>query len=148
MILVDTSALYAILDRDDQHHPVAAVTWGRLLQADQPLLVTNYVMVETTALVQHRLGMEAVRLLHGDVLPVLDVHWITGDDHTHAQHALLAADRRRLSLVDCSSFHVMRRRLIRTAFAFDPHFREQGFEVLPASASGEEAGGASSDTER
>lgn len=132
MILVDTSALYAVLDRDDENHSAARATWISLLQADNALLVTNYVVVETTALVQHRLGMEAVRVLYGDILPALDVHWIAEADHLHAQYALLASDRRRLSLVDCSSFHVMRSRMIRTAFAFDPHFREQGFDVLPA----------------
>ena len=89
---------------------------------------------------QHRLGMEAVRVLYGDILPALDVHWMTEADHTHAQNVLLATGRRTLSLVDCSSFHVMRRRMVRTAFAFDPHFREQGFDVLPGVlAHGEEA---------
>jgi predicted nucleic acid-binding protein len=91
--------------------------------------------VETTALVQHRLGMEAVRVLCGDMLPALDVHWIGEDEHRQAQNALVAADRRSVSLVDCSSFHVMRSLMVRTAFAFDPHFREQGFEVLPGAAS-------------
>ena len=131
MILVDSSALYAVLDRDDDNHAAAQEVWNRLLQTDEPLLVTNYIIVETAALIQHRLGMDAVRVLCGEVLPALDVHWITGDDHGQAQNALLAADRRRLSLVACSSFHVMRARLLRTAFAFDPHFREQGFDVLP-----------------
>ena len=69
MIFVDTSALYAVLDRDDQNHPLAKSTWGTLLQEDEALIVTNYVVVETTALVQHRLGMAAVRVLCGDVLP-------------------------------------------------------------------------------
>jgi predicted nucleic acid-binding protein len=131
MIFVDTSALYAVLDRDDQNHPLAKTTWGTLLQENEALIVTNYVVVETTALVQHRLGMEAIRVLCGDILPALDVHWIGEDDHKHAQNALLAADRRKVSLVDCSSFHVMRSRMLRIAFAFDAHFREQGFEVLP-----------------
>jgi predicted nucleic acid-binding protein len=138
MIFVDTSALYAVLDRDDQNHPLAKSTWGTLLQGDDALIVTNYVVVETTALVQHRLGMEAVRVLCGDVLPAIDVHWIGEDEHMHAQNALLAADRRKISLVDCSSFHVMRRRMVRTAFAFDPHFREQGFEVQPMTVTGDD----------
>jgi predicted nucleic acid-binding protein len=136
MTLVDTSALYAVLDRDDQDHAAANVTWQELLQTDEPLLVTSYVVVETTALVQHRLGLEAVRVLYGEILPAMDVHWITEADHLHAQNALLATDRRKLSLVDCSSFHVMRSRLVRTAFAFDPHYREQGFDVLPVADAG------------
>jgi predicted nucleic acid-binding protein len=138
MIFVDTSALYAVLDRDDQNHPLAKSTWSSLLQADDVLIVTNYVVVETTALVQHRLGMEAFRVLCGDILPALDMQWIGEDEHRQAQNALLAADRRKVSLVDCSSFHVMRSRMVRTAFAFDPHFREQGFEVLPMTVTGDD----------
>jgi predicted nucleic acid-binding protein len=138
MTFIDTSALYAVLDRDDRHHSPAKATWTGLLASGETLLVTNYVVVETTALVQHRLGIDAVRVLCGDILPVLDVHWITETDHLHAQNALLATDRRRLSLVDCSAFHVMRHRTVHTAFAFDPHFREQGFEVLPDGAVGDE----------
>jgi len=134
MVFADTSALYAVLDRDDRNHAPAAAAWRRLLETDEPVLVTNYVVAETTALVQHRLGMDAVRTLCGDVLPALEVHWITEADHAHAQNALLASDRRRLSLVDCASFHVMRSRMVRGAFAFDPHFGEQGFEVIPSAA--------------
>jgi uncharacterized protein len=47
--------------------------------------------------------------------------------------ALLAANRRTLSLVDCSSFDIMRKFGIDTVFTFDPHFREQGFSVVPES---------------
>jgi predicted nucleic acid-binding protein len=139
MTLVDTSALYAVLDRDDENHPLAKSTWTTLLGGEDILVVTNYVLVETTALVQHRLGMEAVRVLCGDILPALDFHWIGEADHMHAQNALLATDRRKVSLVDCSSFHVMRSRMVRTAFAFDPHFRQQGFEVLPATTRDDES---------
>ena len=147
MIFVDTSALYAVLDRDDQNHPLAKSTWSSLLQADDALIVTNYVVVEATALVQHRLGMEAVRALCGDILPALDMHWIGEDEHKHAQNALLAADRRKVSLVDCSSFHVMRSRMMRAAFAFDPHFREQGFELLPTSVTGDDERASAKDSD-
>ena len=46
--------------------------------------------------------------------------------------ALLAASRRKVSLVDCMSFEVMRRYGIRSAFAFDPHFSEQDFLLIPS----------------
>lgn len=132
MIFVDTSALYAVLDRDDHNHRAARDQWTDLLSGKDTLLVTNYILVESAALVQHRLGMEALRSLCDDVFPVLEVHWITESDHTHALHATLSANQRRLSLVDCSSFHVMRKRGVRTAFTFDPHFRAQEFAVFPA----------------
>lgn len=134
MIFVDTSALYAVLDGADDNHVPAVALWRELLASDESLLVTNYVLVETTALVQHRLGMEAVRTLTNDLAPTLDVHWMSEMDHQHARTVLLATNRRAVSLVDCSSFHVMRSRHLERVFAFDPHFREQGFDVLPSSA--------------
>jgi predicted nucleic acid-binding protein len=47
--------------------------------------------------------------------------------HGAAATALLTAGRRRLSLVDCASFEVMRRESIDRALAYDRHFGEQGF---------------------
>jgi predicted nucleic acid-binding protein len=41
------------------------------------------------------------------------------------------AGQRDLSLVDFVSFELMRREGIRTAFTFDRHFAEQGFECVP-----------------
>jgi predicted nucleic acid-binding protein len=41
---------------------------------------------------------------------------------------LLAAGRRKLSLVDCVSFELMRGCGCNHAFAFDAHFEEQGFD--------------------
>ena len=132
MIFIDTSAFFAILDRDDQAHARARETWTGLLSADAPalLLTSNYVLVESFALVQSRLGLDAVRTLHDAVLPVISVRWVSEEDHAAAVGALLAAARRRLSLVDCCSFELMRRLGIQRAFAFDQHFAEQGFELL------------------
>ena len=42
----------------------------------------------------------------------------------------MAASRRKLSLVDCVSFEVMRRGKLHQVFGFDPHFEEQGFVAL------------------
>ncbi len=133
MIFVDTSALYAVLDRDDAAHPAARSAWTQWLEAsDGPTLVaSNYILVETFALVQSRLGLDAVRTLMDDLLPVLTIEWITPDDHRVAVAMLRNANRRRLSLVDCSSFQVMRRLAVSEAFAFDGHFSEQGFRVRP-----------------
>ena len=53
---------------------------------------------------QNRLGMEALRALCDEVVPVFAIHWITEVEHHQATHAVLSANRRQLSLVDCSSF--------------------------------------------
>ena len=134
MTFADTSGLYAVLDRDDENHPVAKRCWFDLLEAGETLLTTNYVLLELCALSQHRLGMAAVRAIEADLLPVLNVKWIDKEIHLLAMSALLAARRRKLSLVDCSSFVTMRRAGAMTALAFDKHFREEGF-VFPTSRS-------------
>jgi predicted nucleic acid-binding protein len=120
-VFVDTSALYAVLDRDDGFHPAARQHWLELLAGEELPLLTNYVLAECFALV-----------LHDDLLPVFSVHWIDEEDHRNAVQAVLAAGRRDLSLVDCSSFAVMRRLRLRNAFSFDAHFQEQGFQIEPA----------------
>ncbi len=132
-VFVDTSALFAVLDRDDQLHVAARETWADLLSTEEAQLVTsNYVIIESFALVQSRLGMDALRTFNDDVLPVVGIRWVTEEDHRSAAQAVLAADRRDLSLVHCTSFRIMRRLRLRSAFAFDRHFREQGFETLPS----------------
>jgi predicted nucleic acid-binding protein len=127
----DTSALYAVLDRDDAQHAAAAHRWRTLLDSDVALVTSNYVALETVALCQHRLGVAAVAALVTDLLPVVTLEWVTAEDHRAALAALLTAARRDLSLVDCTSFELMRRLGLRDAFAFDRHFAEQGYTVVP-----------------
>ncbi|MCL6558664.1 MAG: PIN domain-containing protein [Firmicutes bacterium] len=130
MVYVDTSAFLAVLDADDRYHERAAVVWKESLDQGVRLVCSSYVMVETYALVQHRLGMEALRVFHEDVYPLLEVFWVDSSLHEAGMDAVLTAGRRCLSLVDCVSFSLMRRLGLKKAFAFDAHFSEQGFEVL------------------
>jgi predicted nucleic acid-binding protein len=129
-VFVDTSAILAVLDADDVEHEGAAESWRRELRAGTSLLTSNYVVVETLAVVQRRLGLAATRELATEVLPALVVEWVTQADHAAGLAGLLAAGRKRLSLVDCTSFEVMRRLGIDRAFAFDRHFGEQGFDLV------------------
>ena len=73
---VDTSALLAILDADDQNHAQAKMLWTEALEQNTDLICTNYVLLETIALVQRWLGIQAVRVLDQDVVPVLSIEWV------------------------------------------------------------------------
>lgn len=130
-VFVDTSAVYAVLDADDAGHTTAKATWSELLVSDSSLITSNYILVEAFALLQSRLGSAAVRVFQEDIVPLFDVRWVDAALHQAAVSALLVASRKKLSIVDCSSFEVMRRAGIRTAFSLDRHFAEQGFEVIP-----------------
>ena len=129
-VFIDTSAFYALLDRDDAHHARAKSAWSGLLESAHALVTSNYILVETFALLQNRLGIEAIRAFHDDILPLINVEFVASGTHRSGVAALLSASRRNLSLVDCVRFEVMRTSGINTAFAFDKHFKEQGFSLI------------------
>ena len=128
---VDTSAFLAILDADDKNHIRAKAQWTKLILAQATLVCSDYVLVETLALIQHRLGLAAVRVFHEDIFPLLTIEWVDESTYRAGITAVLTAARRKLSLVDCISFEVMRRLGLQSAFAFDKHFEEQGFTCVP-----------------
>ncbi len=130
-IFVDTSAFFALLDRDDGNHRKARTAWDTILGPDNVLVTTNYVLIECFALLQSRLGIEAARGFQEDIVPLLNVEWADAAVHKTGVGALLATGRRKLSLVDCVSFEIMRHMGIKTVFSFDHHFQEQGFHRIP-----------------
>lgn len=130
-VFVDTSAFIAILNKDDEHHSEAKDLWINLISSDTVLVSNNYVVLESFAVMQRKLGMESARVFQEDILPLINIEWINDSIHEAGISAFLTASRKNLSLVDCISFEIMRRHSIKTAFAFDPHFGEQGFICIP-----------------
>ena len=124
---VDTSFLVALLDEDDERAGEAAKAWRQAAAARARVLTSNYVALECCAVLRRRLGLLAVRRLTREILAPVTLEWVTRADHERAVEALIVAGRRGLSLVDCSSFEVMRRLDVRQCLAFDAHFDEQGF---------------------
>lgn len=126
-VFVDTSALLAVLNSGDENHARASRSFRALVGSDEPLVTTSYVLVETVALLRHRFGLGAVRGFQDAVAPMLAVVWVDAELHAEGTAALLTANRRELSLVDCVSFACMRQQGLARAFHFDRHFRDQGF---------------------
>ena len=129
-VFVDTSGIYALVDRDDPNHAIAAA-W--LAHSDGIRLVTHIAAVaETTVLIDRRLGTDATNDVFDDLLPFIEVLDI---DARTASRALASfrnsSGRRRPSLVDLIAFELMRAHGIQTAFAFDEHFERAGFRVVP-----------------
>jgi len=130
-IFIDTSAFLAVLNANDRFHLPARNAWSDIITSGSAIFTSNYVILETTALLQHRFGIEALRLFESELLPVIEIAWVDEAIHKQGMSTLLAANRRDLSLVDCTSFEMMRHRDMDRAFTFDLHFSEQGFEVIP-----------------
>ncbi len=130
-VFADTSALYALLVRTELGHAEVAAAFEGLLESGRVLVTSNYVLVETTALLQRRIGLAAVRDLNERILPVLSIQWVSESLHRRAVDRLVRSDRRGLSLVDCASFEVMEREGLREVLALDSDFADAGFRLLP-----------------
>ena len=74
--------------------------------------------------------IRAVRTFQHDIYSLLHIEWVDEPIHRAGMAAVIAASRRKLSLVDCVSFEVMRRGGFHQVCGFDPHFEEQGFEAI------------------
>jgi predicted nucleic acid-binding protein len=130
VIFVDTSAIYALADAADLNHGRAVELAQRAAVDGETLVLHNYIVVESTALLQRRLGLDsATRFLRET--DRLRLHWVSEDDHASAVDLLSQRGLRQLSLVDCISFIVMSRLEIESAFAFDADFQREGFRRYP-----------------
>ncbi|MBI2863198.1 MAG: PIN domain-containing protein [Chloroflexi bacterium] len=130
-MFVDTSALYAAINAGDASHQHAKAVWESVAQRRETLVTSNYVLLETIALLGRRLGLQAVRDFQTQFVPTLKVHWVDQSLHQLAMAAMITAGDRDLSLVDCVSFEVMRHLGLDMALTFDVHFARQGFRCLP-----------------
>ena len=127
-VLVDTSAVFALLDRSDVNHPAARDTLERLRRGRTEPLLTNFIVAESHALALSRLGAEiARRWLLTNVWPV---ERVSEDDESKARVIVARYVDKAFSYTDATSFAVMERLGLKTAFAFDPHFRQYGFQLV------------------
>jgi predicted nucleic acid-binding protein len=128
VILLDTSALYALANAGDPRHREAVAVLDALQSAEDRLVVHSYVVVETAALLQNRSGHDTAARFLRDAAAYETV-WVDADTHREGLALFARLKSRDLSLVDCVSFTVMRKRGLTTAFAFDKHFVQQGFRL-------------------
>jgi predicted nucleic acid-binding protein len=128
-VFCDTSGFLALLDEDESRHREAVgILEG--LAADRATLVThNYVLVETIALVDRRLGRASLARLVDGLLPLVEVSWVDAARHDAALRAHRVSPRR-TSFVDQVSFALMRESNLERAFAFDDDFVAEGLQLL------------------
>lgn len=130
---VDTSALYACFSKHDRSHRAAARTLAELREERAALVTSGLVLLEAYVLVHSRTGRAGL-LRFRDVIARsrwLTTLAVTMAQETEAWRMLESHADKEWSFVDASSFVLMRSAGITRAFAFDEHFAQAGFEVLP-----------------
>ena len=132
-VFLDTSGLYAALDRRSDQHARVAAKLQSLMRDSVPLLTTDAVITEFHGLLLGRLGpaiaLDAVdRLLSSPRVRVV----ATGPGEIRlALDFLRARPDRRLSMVDALSFATMRDHEVGVALALDADFVAEGFAAVP-----------------
>jgi hypothetical protein len=126
-VFVDTSGFYAALAGDDPYHRKAGELLRRAEAEGWRLITSNYVVQESWALIQARLGWEAVEAWHRALLARTEIVWVDEELHRLGAARCRQAGERRLSLTDCVSFEVMHRERVREFVGDDEHFVDEGF---------------------
>lgn len=130
-LFVDTGAWYALVDKNDPDHKEAA---SFMKNNKIPLLTTNFVFDEAITLLQSRLGWNVAkefgqRLKDSRFVSLISVK---DEDEERAWEIFLKYKDNDFNYTDCTSFAVMERLKIDTAFTFDSHFQAMKFLVVPS----------------
>lgn len=129
-ILVDTSALLALLDADDPRQGQVRATFAE--RPDDDLVTHGYVIAESIAVARRRLGVDGVVALMDDVLPAIEVLEVDRATHATAQARYRDSLPSGVSFVDQVSLAVLEREGIDIVFVLDSDFSRPGITVLPA----------------
>jgi len=133
-VLIDSSALYAIVDDGDQYHIRASAYFRDVVEQQLPIYITNASIIETYRLVLHKLGtkraLQFLDIIFENCSFVLER--MTVDDEEKAREYVRRFDDHELTLTDAVNFAVMLRVGILTMFGFDHHCYVLGFQKAPA----------------
>ena len=132
-VFLDTSGLFAALDRSSDRHSEVAAEFQGLLRDGVPLVTTDAVVMELHGLTLGRRGpaiaLEALERILGSPRVRLVA---TGPGAIRSAVAFLRTrPDRRISLVDALSFAAMHEHELETALAIDSDFVAEGFVTVP-----------------
>lgn len=123
--MVDTSAIYALLDKSDNLHRRSFALFRELSTKPITVVITNFIVAECHALLAGRLSPEIARnWLKGLCWPV---ERVMEEDEQRAKEIILTYIDKSFSYTDATTFAVMERLGINRVLAFDQHFSQYGF---------------------
>ena len=135
-LFVDTSAYFALADRRDENHEAAVHLIHQLIKEPTQFLTTNYIVAETHTLLLNRIGYTtALRVIEELYKSQTRIYRVGAAEERKAIEIIRMYADKEFSLVDATSFATMERFHLTQAFAFDHHFAQYGFSLLPTARS-------------
>lgn len=129
-VIIDGSTFCALLTVPDANHQLAVYTYERLIDREQELWTTSYVLIESLSFARKRLGFEATRVFAESIRDIVHIFWIESIVYEEAWEQLMHIQSTGLSLVDWLTA-VIAKRLRAYVFTFNKRFAELGMAVLP-----------------
>ena len=131
---LDTAGWIACADAADLAHARACAARDAALEAGQTLVTTDFVVDETLTLIRFRLGLDAADTWWQQIDRSARLRWerIDSGRFERARHLFFQYRDKDFSFTDCTSFTVMREIRLTHALTTDRHFRQMGFQVVPA----------------
>ena len=129
-VLLDTSALFALMDPEDAHHKQSLKINNSLIQRKVSLILPNFLLAESHTIINKRLGSRPARQFLNAALMDFQIERITVEDEW-AAHAMLqtTSRQRNLSYFDAVAIAMAERLGIREVFSFDRHFHLMGLKL-------------------
>lgn len=136
-LFVDTAGWIAAADSADRYNEAVRLARDAWMKQGGGLLTTDYVIDETMTMLRLRMGIDAAEAwwnqLEGSAL--VRIEWMNAARIDRARSFFFRYRDKTFSFTDCASFTVMRELRLRQALTLDSHFRQAGFEIIPATGS-------------
>ena len=135
-LFIDTAAFVALEDDDCKEHKTALDYREKIRQGKTPfraLYASNYILDEVFTLLRLKLSHRAT-LAFGENMKrskILRILRVTPEIENVAWNIFKKYSDKDFSFTDCTSFALMEQEAISTAFTFDKHFQQYGFQTVP-----------------
>ena len=128
IIFIDTSAIAAIMNKNDQFHKKAVSFYTKILDEEYSLVLTNFIIAETHALLLKSTHDGSLGLKWLGEVAYQAFHIIRPDesDEKEGIKLLTKYDDKIWSFTDSLSFRTMEKFSIEYYFSFDKDFKQIG----------------------
>ena len=130
-MFVDTSGWASLFVKTQTYHSQAEQCFRLAVQQQRNIFTTNYVISELVALLGSPLRIPRLRIFEIvdaiKTVPYVQIIHINKESDTNAWKLCKARPDKSWSLVDCTSFVLMKQLNIQEALTTDQHFEQAGF---------------------